>query len=192
LLNLSGVSHRAAYMLAGVFVWVCVLKSGIHATLAGVITGLAVPLRAADGSSPAHALEEDLHPWIAFGVLPVFAFANAGLGLADLRLIDLLQPVQLGIGFGLLVGKQMGVMGVIWAATRVGIGRLPEGTDWLQVYGIALLTGIGFTMSLFIGTLAFPAEAYDADVRLAVLLASGISGICGYLVLRTAAGRRSA
>jgi NhaA family Na+:H+ antiporter len=192
LLNLSGVSHRAAYMLAGVFVWVCVLKSGIHATLAGVITGLAVPLRAADGSSPAHTLEHDLHPWVAFGVLPLFAFANAGLGLADLSLIDLLQPVQLGIGFGLLVGKQVGVMGVVWAATRLGIGGLPEGTDWLQVYGIALLTGIGFTMSLFIGTLAFPAEGYDADVRMAVLLASGISGICGYLVLRTAVGRCAA
>jgi Na+:H+ antiporter, NhaA family len=185
-LNLSGVSHRAAYMLTGVFIWVCVLKSGIHATLAGVVTGLAVPLRALNGSSPAHSLEHDLHPWVAFGILPVFAFANAGLGLADIALSDLLQPVQLGIGLGLLAGKQIGVMGVIWGATRVGLGGLPEGTGWLQLYGMALLTGIGFTMSLFIGTLAFPAEAYDADVRLAVLLASVICGTSGYLVLRAA------
>lgn len=117
-LNISGVSHRAAYMLAGVFIWVCVLKSGIHATLAGVIVGLAIPLRAADGSSPAGDLEHDLHPWVAFGVLPVFAFANAGVGLADIAPGDLLHPIQVGTGLGLLVGKQVGVIGSIWAATR--------------------------------------------------------------------------
>jgi NhaA family Na+:H+ antiporter len=183
-LNISGVSHRAAYMLAGVFIWVCVLKSGIHATLAGVIVGLAIPLRAADGSSPAGDLEHDLHPWVAFGVLPVFAFANAGVGLADIAPGDLLHPIQVGTGLGLLVGKQVGVIGSIWAATRIGVGTLPEGSGWLQLYGLALLTGIGFTMSLFIGTLAFPAEAYDVDVRIAVLLASVISAICGYLILR--------
>jgi NhaA family Na+:H+ antiporter len=191
LLNLAGVSHRAAYVLMGVFIWVCVLKSGIHATLAGVITGLAMPLRAANGSSPAHDLELDLHPWVAFGVLPVFAFTNAGVGLAGIAPADLLHPIQLGIGLGLFVGKQLGVIGSVWAAIRVGLGTLPEGTDWRQLYGMALLTGIGFTMSLFIGTLAFPAEAYDADVRIAVLLASVISGICGYLVLRNASPRHS-
>ena len=189
-LNLSGVSHRAAYMLAGVFIWVCVLKSGIHATLAGVIVGLAMPLRAADGSSPARDLEHDLHPWIAFGVLPVFAFANAGVGLADIAPGDLLHPIQVGTGLGLLVGKQVGVIGSIWAATRIGVGTLPEGTDWRQLYGLALLTGIGFTMSLFIGTLAFPTEVYDLDVRIAVLLASLISAICGYLVLRIGSRKR--
>ena len=183
LLNLSGISHRGAYMLAGLFVWVCVLKSGVHATLAGVVTGLALPLRAADGSSPAHDLEHDLHPWAAFGVLPIFAFANAGVGLADIAPGALLHPVQLGSGLGLFVGKQLGVIGSIWAATRIGLAALPEGAHWRQLYGLALLTGIGFTMSLFIGTLAFPAEAYDADVRIAVLLASLTSAICGYLVL---------
>jgi Na+:H+ antiporter, NhaA family len=189
-LNFFGVSHRATYMLVGVGIWVCVLKSGIHATLAGVIVGVAVPLHAADGSSPAHDLEHALHPWVAFGVLPAFAFANAGLGLTDIALSDLLHPIQLGIGLGLFIGKQLGVIASIWVATRVGLATLPQGIDWRHIYGVALLTGTGFTMSLFMGTLAFPAEAYDADVRVAVLFASVTSAICGYLVLRSASSRR--
>jgi Na+:H+ antiporter, NhaA family len=188
-LNLSGVSHRAAYLLVGVGIWVCVLKSGIHATLAGVIVGVAIPLNAADGSSPAHDLEHALHPWVAFGVLPAFAFANAGLDLTDVALSDLLHPIQLGIGLGLFIGKQLGVIGSIWLAARIGLATLPEGTDWRHIYGVALLTGTGFTMSLFMGTLAFPAEAYDEDVRIAVLLASVTSAICGYFVLRRASSR---
>src|SRR5262249_24033738 len=171
-------------------IWVCVLKSGIHATLAGVVTGLAVPLRAKGGLAPAHDLEQDLHPWVAFGVLPVFAFANAGVGLAGIALSDLMHPIQIGIGLGLFVGKQTGVIGAIWVATAIGLAKRPEATDPLQLYGVALLTGIGITMSLFIGTLAFPAEAYDTDVRVSVLLASLISAICGYLVLRVGAERR--
>ena len=190
-LNLSGASHRAAYLLVGVGIWVCVLKSGIHATLAGVIVGVAIPLNAADGSSPAQDLEDALHPWVAFGVLPAFAFANAGLGLTGTALSDLLQPIQLGIGLGLFVGKQLGVLASIWVALRTGLAGLPEGTNWRHVYGVALLTGTGFTMSLFMGTLAFPTEAYDTDVRFAVLLASVTSAICGYLVLRNASSRRS-
>jgi hypothetical protein len=150
-----------------------------------------MPLNAADGSSPAHDLEHALHPWVAFGVLPAFAFANAGLSLTDIGLSDLLHPIQLGIGLGLFIGKQLGVIASIWIATRVGLATLPEGTDWRHIYGVALLTGTGFTMSLFMGTLAFPAEAYDADVRIAVLSASVASAICGYLVLRRASSRRS-
>jgi NhaA family Na+:H+ antiporter len=182
-LNLSGTSHRAPFLLVGVFIWVSVLKSGVHATLAGVITGIAMPLRTASGASPAHKLEHDLHPWVAFGVLPIFAFSNAGVGLAAIAASHLLHPIQLGIGLGLFLGKQLGVIGSIWAATRIGLATLPEGANWRQLYGVALLTGIGFTMSLFIGTLAFPAEAYDVDVRIAVLLASVMSAICGFLVL---------
>lgn len=144
-----------------------------------------MPLNAADGSSPARDLEHALHPWIAFGVLPAFAFANAGLSLTDIGLSDLLHPIQLGIGL------QLGVIVSIWIATRAGLATLPEGTDWRHIYGVALLTGTGFTMSLFMGTLAFPAEAYDADVRIAVLCASMTSAICGYLVLRRASFRRS-
>lgn len=185
-LNLAGVTRRAPYMLAGVFLWVCVLKSGVHATIAGVIVGLAIPLRAVAAPSPLASLEHDLHPWVAFGVLPLFAFANAGVRLGGIAPGVLLNPIQVGVALGLFLGKQFGVAGTIWLMTRIGLGSLPEGADWRQTYGLALLTGIGFTMSLFIGTLAFPMEGYDVDVRIAVLIASLLSAVSGYLVLRTA------
>jgi Na+:H+ antiporter, NhaA family len=192
-LNLSGVSRRAPYLLAGVFIWVCVLKSGIHATLAGVVIGLTIPLRAGDGGSPLRRLEDDLHPWVAFGVLPAFAFANAGLRITDVTVAVLLHPIQLGIWLGLLAGKPLGVIGSMLAAIRLGGARLPQGVGWPQFCGMAFLTGIGFTMSLFIGTLAFPSEGYDVDVRVAVLAASMASAVIGYAVLRLASrGQRSA
>jgi NhaA family Na+:H+ antiporter len=190
-LNLSGVSHRSAYLLVGIFIWVCVLKSGIHATLAGVVVGLAIPMRSASGESPLRSLEHDLHPWVAYGVMPLFAFSNSGVRLTDVALADLLSPIQFGIGLGLFLGKQLGVIGSIWVAVRLGLGVLPEGANWRQIYGMSLLTGVGFTMSLFISTLAFPAEGYDADVRIAVLLGSVASAIAGYLVL-FGASRRTA
>jgi NhaA family Na+:H+ antiporter len=185
MLNLAGVARRAPYILTGVFLWVCVLKSGIHATLAGVVVGMAVPLHAPRAPSLSGSLEHDLHPWVAFGVLPAFAFANAGLRLFGITLADLLDPIELGIAFGLIFGKQIGVAGSIWLAIRSGIGTLPEGADWRQVYGLALLTGIGFTMSLFIGSLAFPDEGYDVDIRIAVLIASLVCAVSGYLLLRS-------
>jgi Na+:H+ antiporter, NhaA family len=185
-LNLAGVARRTSYVLAGVFLWVCVLKSGIHATLAGVIVAFAVPVRSASGGSPLLAFEHDLHPWVAFGVLPVFAFANAGIRLAGVNLADLLHPVELGIAFGLVFGKPLGVAGAIWAATWLGLAKLPDGADWRQVQGLAWLTGIGFTMSLFIGSLAFPDEGYDVDIRIAVLAASLVSAAGGYFLLRAA------
>jgi NhaA family Na+:H+ antiporter len=185
-LNLSGMTRRAPYILTGVFLWVCVLKSGIHATLAGVAVGVAVPLRTSRTVSPLLALEHDLHPWVVFGILPAFAFANAGVRLIGITVADLLDPIELGIALGLFLGKPLGVTGAIWAAHRCGFVTLPEGTDWRQIYGLALLTGIGFTMSLFIGGLAFPREGYELDVRIAVLAASLASALLGYLALRGA------
>jgi Na+:H+ antiporter, NhaA family len=186
-LNLAGVSRLALYILVGVCLWVSVLKSGIHATLAGAIVGLAIPLRAA-GESPLRRLEHQLQPWVTFGVLPAFTFANAGVDLADVSLKALANPVQIGIALGLMVGKQCGVLAVVWAVVRLGLGTLPEGASWRHMHGVALLTGIGFTMSLFIGALAFPADGYNPDVRLAVLLGSLVSGAGGYLALRYAGG----
>jgi NhaA family Na+:H+ antiporter len=166
--------------------WVCVLKSGVHATLAGVIVALTIPLRGSEGEEvpPLIRLEHALHPWVAFFVMPVFAFANAGVALGGLTLADLLAPVPLGIALGLFLGKQLGVFGFAWLATRTGLCRLPDGVGWAQIYGAALLAGIGFTMSLFIGTLAFADPSHAAAVRLGVLSGSILSAVIGYTVLR--------
>jgi NhaA family Na+:H+ antiporter len=173
----------------GLIMWVCVLKSGVHATLAGVVVALTIPLRTpdADRGSPLHRMEHALHPWVAFGVMPLFAFANAGVALAGLSFADLIAPIPLGIALGLFVGKQVGVLTFAWLGTRLGLYRLPEGIGWNQIYGIALLSGIGFTMSLFIGTLAFPDAEHAAAVRLGVLSGSILSAVAGYLVLRWSA-----
>jgi NhaA family Na+:H+ antiporter len=190
-LNLAGVTRIAPYVLVGIFLWTCILKSGIHATLAGVAMALAIPLRATDGDggSPLEHLEHDLRPWVAFVILPVFALANAGVSFAGMSLGSLVEPVPLGIALGLFVGKQVGVVGASWAATRVKFGTLPDGMTWLHLYGTALLTGIGFTMSLFIGELAFDDVGYNAGLRIGVLGGSAISALAGYLVLHAARGR---
>jgi NhaA family Na+:H+ antiporter len=188
-LNLAGVRRIAVYVLAGIFVWVCVLKSGVHPTLAGVALGFAIPergSRAANGDSPLRRLEHTVHPWVTFGILPIFAFANAGVSLAGLSPGSILAPVPLGIALGLLLGKQIGVMGTTWAAVRFGIGTQPKGATWFQIYGMALLTGIGFTMSLFIGTLAFADPEYNVAVRIGVLSGSLLCAITGYLALYVA------
>lgn len=185
-LNLLGVTRIAAYVVTGLFVWICVLKSGVHATLAGVAIAFAIPLRAQDedGHSPLIHLEHTLHPWVSYGILPLFAFANAGVSLAGLSMSSLLEPVPLGIAAGLFVGKQIGVFGMTFAAVKFGISSMPEGTTWPQFYGIALLTGIGFTMSLFIGTLAFEDPSYAPGVRMGVITGSILSAVAGYLILR--------
>jgi NhaA family Na+:H+ antiporter len=190
LLNRYSVTRTAAYVLAGILVWFCVLKSGVHATLAGVITAFAVPLRGADptgrltGGEPfAAKLQEALHPWVNFGVLPAFAFANAGVSLSGMTLAGLASPIPLGIALGLLVGKPIGVFLFSRAAIAIGIGSLPEGATWTQLFGVSILAGIGFTMSLFIGMLAFPEPAYAADIRIGVLMGSVTSAIFGYLLL---------
>lgn len=185
-MNKRGVTKLSSYMLLGFFIWACVLKSGVHATLAGVALGLCIPLRIKDenGDSPLIELEHTLHSWVSFLVMPVFAFANAGVSLAGLSIETFLQPITLGIMLGLFVGKQVGVLGITFLVTKLKLCSLPEGVSWKQYYGMALLTGIGFTMSLFIGTLAFSDDSAVSAVRLGVLSGSLLSGVAGVLVLR--------
>ncbi|MBB4265541.1 Na+/H+ antiporter NhaA [Roseospira visakhapatnamensis] len=187
IMNIAGVRRTAPYVLIGVVLWVCVLKSGVHATLAGVALALAIPLGAPreGGRDMAGHMEHSLHPWVAYAILPVFAFANAGVSLQGLTLGQLLAPVPLGIALGLFLGKQIGVMGMVWVGIVTRLARLPEGATWMHVYGVSLLTGVGFTMSLFIGMLGFEHHPEFADdVRLGVLGGSLLSGVSGYLVLR--------
>lgn len=185
-LNLSGVTRVAPYVLAGIFIWVCVLKSGVHATLAGVVVALAVPLQGADetGASPLERLEHNLAPWVLFGVMPLFAFANAGVSLSGMSFGSLFAPIPLGVTLGLFVGKTVGIFGAVWVAVRWQVAAKPEGASWEQILGVAMLGGIGFTMSLFIGMLAFPDPAYAAPLRLGVLVGSLLSAVGGYLLLR--------
>ncbi len=187
-LNHRGVTRIAPYLLVGLVIWVCVLKSGVHATLAGVVIALFIPLRATnkEGKSPLLEVEHGLAPWVAFGIMPIFAFANAGISLQGLTLADLFADIPLGIAAGLFIGKQLGIMGFVWAGVRLGIARLPVGVTWLQIYGAALLAGIGFTMSLFIGTLAFADPEHAAAVRMGVLTGSLLSAVAGAIVLRLA------
>jgi len=185
ILNGRGVTRLAPYLLTGVFIWVCVLKSGVHATLAGVAVALAIPLTSKSESEPSllEQLEESLHPWVAFAVLPLFAFANAGVSLQGLSPENLLEPIPLGIAAGLFAGKAIGVFGATWIAVMGGLAGKPDGASWLQILGVALLSGIGFTMSLFIGMLAFPDPAEAASLRLGVLTGSLLSAVAGYLLL---------
>lgn len=186
-LNRCGVARLTPYVLIGVFLWACVLKSGVHATLAGVALAFAIPLKAEGADlSPLRRCEHALHPWVAFGIMPLFAFANAGVSLSGLGLDVLTQPVALGTLLGLFVGKQLGVMAMALLGVTSGWCRLPDGVGWAQMYGVALLTGIGFTMSLFIGTLAFQDPVYGAEVRIGVLAGSLLSAGFGFLVLRLA------
>jgi NhaA family Na+:H+ antiporter len=183
ILNRLGVARTAPYALLGIVLWVCVLKSGVHATLAGVVMALAVPLRAADGREPLKDLEHALHPWVAFLVLPLFGFANAGVSFAGVTMEAFTNGVTLGIAAGLFIGKQIGVLLSVYGCVRLGIARLPEGVTWTGLYGVAALAGIGFTMSLFIGTLAWDTADYAAPVRLGVLSGSLLSGILGYMLV---------
>lgn len=186
-LNRFGVTKIAPYIIVGIVMWVCVLKSGVHATLAGVVLGFTIPMRSKDGSgSPLLDLEHALKPWVAFAIMPIFAFANAGISLSGLSFADLLQPLPLGIALGLFVGKQLGVFGFAWLAVKSNLCRLPKGSTFVHVYGIALLAGIGFTMSLFIGTLAFDDPEHARAVRIGVLSGSIVSGLVGYMVLKLA------
>ncbi|WP_242102658.1 MULTISPECIES: Na+/H+ antiporter NhaA [unclassified Lysobacter] len=191
-LNRRGVRALTPYLLLGIVVWVCVLKSGVHATLAGVVTGLMIPhydrrnaIDDASEYSPLETLEHALHPWVAYLILPVFAFANAGLALGGFAPRDVLAPVPLGIALGLVLGKPAGVVGAAMLARALGIARYPDGMDWRAMIGLGLLCGIGFTMSLFIASLAFAddGDLFQASV-LGVLCASVIAAVAGYAWLR--------
>jgi Na+:H+ antiporter, NhaA family len=189
-LNLQKVTRIAPYIVVGVILWVFVLKSGVHATLAGVAIAFAVPLKTGDaqGTAPLHHLEHSLHPWVAFSVLPVFAFANAGVSFAGVTLTALAEPLPLGIAVGLFAGKLVGVFGASALLIRLGLAKLPEDASWLQLIGIAALCGVGFTMSLFIGSLAFDGPDYFTPLRLGVIAGSMLSGVTGYLLLRFSSG----
>ena len=179
-----GVRRLWVYALIGAFSWVCFLKSGIHPTLAGVVLALTIPMRGdKDGPTMLEELEHSLHWPVTFLILPIFAFANAGVSLAGLSLDMFLQPLPLGIALGLFLGKQLGVFGTTWVAVKTGLTTKPEGTNWLQIYGLSCLTGIGFTMSLFIGGLAFDDASIADQMRLGVLSGSITSGLVGFLVL---------
>jgi NhaA family Na+:H+ antiporter len=195
-LNRKRVLTITPYIAVGVVLWVAVLKSGVHATLAGVLIALFIPLRTEDppGASPLERLLHDLHPTVAYGILPVFAFCNTGVSLDGLSLASLVQPVPVGIAAGLFLGKQIGVLGFAWVAVRLGVGRLPEGAHWPSMCGIASLCGVGFTMSLFISSLAFEQGGLDlaVDDRLGILAGSILSGVVGYLVLRLTLRRKAA
>ena len=177
----------APALLLGVVLWVLVLKSGVHATLAGVAVAFFIPMTDRKGGSPLEALEHGLQPYVGFLIVPLFAFANAGLSFQGMTFAALAQPLTLGVALGLLVGKFVGVLGVVWLMVRAGRGWLPAGANWLHMAGIALLAGIGFTMSLFIGGLSFGEGAAMDLVRLGVLVASGAAALLGFGLLR--AGR---
>lgn len=185
-LNRFKVMRILPYAVIGTLVWAAVLKSGVHATLAGVITAFAIPLARpnADTASPLTRAEHGLHIWVAFLILPLFAFANAGVSLKGISIADVMSPVPLGIAAGLFIGKQVGVFSACWIAVKLGVAKLPEGANWGQVYAVACLTGVGFTMSLFIGTLAFDDAELLNGVRLGVLMGSILSGVLGYILLR--------
>jgi NhaA family Na+:H+ antiporter len=187
ILNQRGVRSNAAYILIGIALWIAVLKSGVHATLAGVLLALFIPHKGnADEPSLLKRLEHDLHPAVAFGILPIFAFANAGVPLAGLTVASFLQPVSLGITLGLFIGNQVGIFGFTWLAVKFRLAKLPQSVSWIHMYGVSFVCGIGFTMSLFIGSLAFEHAGadYGTIVRLGILTGSILSAIFGYMILR--------
>ena len=188
LLNRRGVRRLAPYLLLGVVLWVCVLKSGVHATLAGVVTGLMIPhidrARLDDSGSPLESLEHALHPWVAYAILPVFAFANAGLVLHGMSLGDMLTPLPVGVLVGLVVGKPIGIVGAALLLRALGWARFPDGMDLRAMLGLGLMCGIGFTMSLFIASLAYRDPLQYEEAVLGVLLASIVSAVIGYTWLR--------
>jgi NhaA family Na+:H+ antiporter len=190
-LNRAGVTHKGVFTIVGIVLWLSVLKSGVHATLSGVVLALAIPMTRPDGGSPLREIEHALHPWVAYAILPIFAFANAGVPLDGIEAHTTFSGVPLGIAVGLFVGKQAGVLATAWLLLKLRLAELPGGASWGSFYGVAVLTGIGFTMSLFIGTLAFGegGDGLGALTRLGVLVGSLLSAVMGYVVLQVALPR---
>lgn len=194
-MNRLGVVKLGPYMIVGLILWVCVLKSGVHATLAGVALALCIPLRTRNAeSSPLLALEHALHPWVAYAILPIFAFANAGVSLAGMTVDSFTHPVPMGITVGLLLGKTVGVFGLTWVAVKLRLAALPAGAGWGQILGVAILCGIGFTMSLFVGSLAFApgSSEYAGMDRMGILTGSFFAAVIGYAVTAMASRKTSA
>ncbi|XPF95768.1 Na+/H+ antiporter NhaA [Colwellia sp. RE-S-Sl-9] len=186
-LNRKGVTSTSPYIFLGIVLWVAVLKSGVHATLAGVVLAFFIPIKGEEGEpSPLKSLEHNLHSTVAFIVLPIFAFANAGINFTGIGIDQIVAPVPLGIIAGLLLGKQLGVFGFCFIAIKLGLAKLPENVNWQLLYGVALLCGVGFTMSLFIGSLAFEQSVNSSlfQDRLGIVIGSLISGVLGYFVIR--------
>ncbi len=192
ILGRSGVRHLGVYALGALLLWYAVLSSGVHATVAGVIAAATVPIVRTPGApdaadSPLHRLEHAIAPWVGYGIVPLFGFANAGVPLGGLSLEALLAPLPLGIAAGLFLGKQIGIFGAVWLTVRFGLAPRLRGATWLQVYGVSILCGIGFTMSLFIGALAFPGRPDLAEeAKIGILAGSLLSAMLGFLVLRFA------
>jgi NhaA family Na+:H+ antiporter len=184
-MNRMGVTRTSAYVLLGIVFWIAVLKSGVHATLSGVLIAFCIPMRDQSGASPLRSLEHDLHGPVAYVILPIFAFANAGLPLAGLSLTEITHPVTMGVMLGLVIGKPIGILAFIGLAIVAGLAQLPKGVSWLQLLGVAFACGIGFTMSLFIAGLAFEhgsGEYFGSD-RLGILLGSALSALLGFVLL---------
>ena len=186
--NRCNITSKSPYILVGVIMWVAMLKSGVHATLSGIILAMFIPLysKLEPTTSPLKSMESDLHSVVAFFVLPIFAFANAGINFRGMSLAQVFHDVPIGIAFGLFFGKQIGIFGLCWLSIKLKIANLPTGTSWLSLYGTAILCGIGFTMSLFIGSLAFEETGVNLlfDDRLGIIIGSLFSGVVGYIVLR--------
>lgn len=198
IMNIKGVTKLSAYLFVGFILWAAVLKSGVHATLAGVILGFIIPLKGEVGKEESHSplkrLEHGLHPYVAFLVLPIFAFASAGISLQGISLTDLTSMLPLGVALGLLIGKPLGIYTLSWAAVKLGLAKLPKGVEFTHIFAVSVLCGIGFTMSIFISGLAFSGASaeYDTLARLGILIGSTISAVVGYVLLNRSLPNKSA
>ncbi|MDX2208951.1 MAG: Na+/H+ antiporter NhaA [Sphingopyxis sp.] len=191
-LGRMGLKRLSVFLILAAMLWFAMLLSGVHATIAGVLAAMTIPIEKTPGTpdsatSPLHRLEHALHPWVAFAIVPLFGFANAGVNITGMTVAQLFAPMPLGIALGLLLGKQLGIFAAVWLAVKAGFGAKLRGATWVQIYGVATLCGIGFTMSLFIGGLAFTDPLLIEEAKIGTLMGSFASGIMGYLILRLCA-----